>query len=191
MKVLILNGCKSDHEESSLVLDFILKELEILKWDVTSISLEDKDINFCVGCYGCLVQTPGKCLIKDDEENIIKHYVHSDLLIYLSPITFGGYSSLLKKAIDRKISILLTKMVKRNGETRHPRRYRKKQSLLGIGLLDERDSRKEEIFKSLVARNALNMWAPFQRTIIHSKGENPSDFRNNFNKVLMEVETIQ
>ncbi|MBN1800780.1 MAG: flavodoxin family protein [Candidatus Lokiarchaeota archaeon] len=191
MKALILNGCKSDHDESALVLDLILKELEILKWDITSISLEDKDINFCVGCYGCLVQTPGKCLIKDDEEIIMKHYVQSDLLIYLSPIIFGGYSSILKKAIDRKISILLTKMVKRNGETRHPRRYKKKQYLLGIGLLDTHDSKKEDIFKSLVARNALNMWAVFQRAIIHSKGENLLEFRDNLNKALREVETIQ
>ena len=61
---------------------------------------------------------------------------------------------------------------------------------LSIGLLDKRDAEKEEIFKTLVARNAINMWTPFQRAIIYLNDEEVTEFCNTFNKALMEVEAI-
>jgi len=92
--------------------------------------------------------------------------------------------------LDRQIGRVLPYFVKINGEVHHSKRYEKQQSLLSIGLLAKHDSEKEEIFKTLVARNAINMWAPFQRAIISLKGEDVSEFSSHFNKALMEVEVI-
>ena len=190
MKVLILDGTKSNNNESTKIFDLMLEELKKLNWDVASIVLEDKNIAYCTGCFGCWVQTPGECVIKDYEETIVRNMVHSDLIIYLTPIMFGGYSSILKKALDRQISRVLPYFVKVNGEVHHSKRYEKQQSLLSIGLVDKHDAEKEEIFKKLVARNAINMWAPFQRAIIYLNNEDVSEFSNNFNKALTEVEAI-
>ena len=190
MKALILDGTKSNNSESTMIFDLMLEELKKLNWEVVSIVLEDKNIEYCTGCFGCWVQTPGECVIKDFEENVVRDMVHSDLIIYLTPIVFGGYSSILKKALDRQIGRVLPYFVKINGEVHHSKRYEKQQSLLSIGLLDKHDSEKEEIFKNLVARNAINMWAPFQRAIISLKGEDVSEFSSHFNKALMEVEVI-
>ena len=190
MKALILDGTKSSNDESTKIFNLMLEELNKLNWEVISIALEDINIGYCTGCFGCWVQTPGECVIKDYEENVVKDMVHSDLIIYLTPIVFGGYSSILKKALDRQIGRVLPYFVKINGEVHHSKRYEKQQSLLSIGLLDKYDSEKEEIFKTLVARNAINMWAPFQRAIISLKGEDVSEFSNHFNKALMEVEAI-
>ena len=191
MKALILDGTKSTNNESTKIFDLMLEELKKLNWEVISIVLEDKNISYCTGCFGCWVQTPGECVIKDFEENIVKDMIHSDLIIYLTPIMFGGYSSILKKALDRQIGRVLPYFTKVDGEVHHSKRYEKQQSLLSIGLLDKHDSEKEEIFKTLVVRNAINMWAPFQRAIISLKGEELSEFSNNFNNALMEVEAIQ
>ena len=190
MKALILDGTKSSNDESTKIFNLMLEELNKLNWEVISIALEDINIGYCTGCFGCWVQTPGECIIKDYEENVVKDMVHSDLIIYLTPIVFGGYSSILKKALDRQIGRVLPYFVKINGEVHHSKRYEKQQSLLSIGLLDKHDSEKEEIFKTLVARNAINMWAPFQRAIISLKDEDVSEFSNHFNKALMEVEVI-
>jgi multimeric flavodoxin WrbA len=190
MKALILDGTKSTNNESTMIFDLMLEELKKLNWEVVSIVLEDKEIAYCTGCFGCWVQTPGECVIKDFEENVVRDMVHSDLIIYLTPIMFGGYSSILKKALDRQIGRVLPYFVKVNGEVHHSKRYEKQQSLLSIGLLDKHDAEKEEIFKTLVARNAINMWAPFQRAIIYLKGEDMAEFSNHFNKALMEVELI-
>ncbi len=190
MKAIILDGTKSDNNESTKIFDLMLEELKKLNWEVISIVLEDKNIGYCTGCFGCWVQTPGECVIKDYEEEVVRNMVHSDLIIYLTPIMFGGYSSILKKALDRQIGRVLPYFTKVDGEVHHSKRYEKEQSLISIGLLGKHDTEKEEIFKMLVARNAINMWAPFQRAIISLKGENESGFSNNFNKALMEVEAI-
>jgi len=190
MKALILDGTKSNNDESTMIFDLILEELKKLNWEVVSIVLEDKNIDYCTGCFGCWVQTPGECVIKDFEENIVRDMVHSDLIIYLTPIMFGGYSSILKKALDRQIGRVLPYFMKIDGEVHHSKRYEKQQSLLSIGLLEKHDSEKEEVFKTLVARNAINMWSPFQRAIIYLKGGDVSEFSNNFNEALMEVEMI-
>ena len=190
MKASILIGSKADDSESAKIHEIMLEELKKLNWDVTSIDLEDKNIAYCTGCFGCWVQTPGECVIKDYEEIIVREMVHSDLIIYITPIVFGGYSSILKKALDRQIGRVLPYFTKINGEVHHSKRYEKQQSLLSIGLLDKHDAEKEEVFKSLVSRNAINMWSPFQRAIIYLKGEDVAEFSNNFNKALMEVKTI-
>ena len=190
MKASILIGSKKDDIESVKIHEIILKELKKLNWDAISIVLEDEKIAYCMGCFGCWVQTPGECVIKDYEQTIVREMIHSDLIIYITPIVFGGYSSILKKALDRQISRVLPYFTKINGEVHHSKRYEKQQSLLSIGLLDKHDIEKEEIFKSLVARNAINMWSPFQRAIIYLNGEDVVEFSNNFNKALMEVEAI-
>jgi multimeric flavodoxin WrbA len=190
MKALILDGTKSNNDESTKILDLMLEELKKLKWEVSTIVLEEKNIAYCTGCFGCWIQTPGECVIKDYEEDTVRKMVHSDLIIYLTPIMFGGYSSILKKALDRQIGRVLPYFMKIDGEVHHPKRYEKQQSLLSIGLLDKRDTDKEEVFKMLVARNAINMWAPFQRALISLNGEDESNFSNNFNNALLEVEAI-
>ena len=190
MKALILDGTKSNNDESTKILDLMLEELKKLKWEVSTIVLEEKNIAYCTGCFGCWIQTPGECVIKDYEEDTVRKMVHSDLIIYLTPIMFGGYSSILKKALDRQIGRVLPYFMKIDGEVHHPKRYEKQQSLLSIGLLDKRDTDKEEVFKMLVARNAINMWAPFQRALISLNGEDELNFSNNFNNALLEVEAI-
>lgn len=190
MKASILIGSKADDSESAKIHEIMLEELKKLNWDATSISLEDKNIAYCTGCFGCWVQTPGECVIKDYEETIVREMVHSDLIIYITPIVFGGYSSILKKALDRQIGRVLPYFTKVDGEVHHSKRYEKQQSLLSIGLIDKHDAEKEEVFKSLVSRNAINMWSPFQRAIIYLNGEDVAEFSNSFNKALMEVKAI-
>jgi multimeric flavodoxin WrbA len=190
MKALILIGSKTDDSESVKIHDIMLEELKKLNWDVTSIVLEDKNIAYCAGCFGCWVQTPGECVIKDYEETIVRKMVHTDLIIYITPIVFGGYSSILKKALDRQISRVLPYFTKIDGEVHHKKRYEKEQSLLGIGILDKPDVEKEEVFKTLVVRNFINMWSPYQQAMIYTRGQDSLEFANNFNSALREVKAI-
>ncbi len=190
MKVIILNGFKKENGEMAKIHDLMLEELKKLNWDTTSIVLEDIDIAYCTGCFGCWVQTPGECVIKDYEAEIVKNLVQSDLIIYFTPITFGGYSSILKKALDRQISRVLPYFTKVDGEIHHTQRYEKHKSLIGIGILDKPDTEKEEVFKTLIYRNSLNMWTPYHEAIIYEKGQDPLKFSNNFNKTLMNVEVV-
>ena len=80
--------------------------------------------------------------------------------VYVTPIVFGGYSYELKKLLDRQICNILPFMKKNEtGETHHPPRYETNTKFIAIGVLPKPEEESEEIFKTLVGRNALNMHA--------------------------------
>ena len=190
MKALILVGSKKTNVEANKIHDSIIKELKKLNWDINSIILEDIELAYCTGCFGCWIQTPGECVIKDDQETIVREMVKSNLIVYITPITFGGYSSILKETLDRQISRVLPYFMKIDGEVHHDKRYEKQQSLIAVGILDTPDNEKEEVFKTLVARNSINMWSPYQKAIIFTLDQEISEFCNNFNKSVVEVEQV-
>ena len=135
----------------------VMAKMKALDWEAKAFALAGMDIKACRGCFSCWVKTPGRCIIEDDQESILRAMAVSDLVIWLTPITFGGYSPELKKALDRIIPIILPFFNKVQGETRHPLRYPLRRRLLAIGTQKREDAGSEDIFRRLVKRNALNM----------------------------------
>jgi multimeric flavodoxin WrbA len=95
-----------------------------------------------------------------DTDDIAAAVAGSDLTVYVTPVTFGGYSSQLKKVLDHLIVLVLPFFKTVNGETHHVPRYRRPANLLVIGTMPEHDAESEAIFAGLAERNAINMSAP-------------------------------
>jgi len=166
MKALLLNGAINDDLKMDLIGKEIVKKLTSAAWDVESIELRTKKIAPCNGCFHCWIKTPGICIINDDGREVTKKFIQSDLVILLTPLTLGGHSSELKKALDRSISIMLPYFTKINGKTHHKKRYKYYPKLLALGILPKPDSEAERIFKDLVKRNSYNSHAPFSSTSV-------------------------
>lgn len=162
MKALIFNGSKGEDNSLKLSQEIIEAELKERGWQVDTLQLRDMDIGPCLGCFGCWIKTPGICVINDSGRIIPEKIVGSDLLIFLTPITFGGYSPELKKALDRAIPMLLPFFRKVDGEVHHVMRYKKYPKLVAIGSLPNPDEASEKTFKELVFRNAINYASPKQ-----------------------------
>ena len=159
MNAVILNG--SDGEIALNNAGKILAlELKNNGWNVESYNLYKEKIATCIGCYGCWLKTPGQCIIKDKGQEIAEKVIKSDLLILLSPVTFGGYSFHLKKVVDRLIPNILPFFTKINGEMHHKPRYKNNPKILAIGYLPRHNEESERIFTALVSRNAINMHSP-------------------------------
>jgi multimeric flavodoxin WrbA len=127
-------------------------------WEVRSFALAGMDIGPCRGCFSCWLKTPGRCVIADDQEAVLAAAAGCERFIWLTPVTFGGYSPELKKALDRIIPILLPFFKRVRGETHHPLRYPPfRRRLLVVGTRREDDAEGEQAFRRLVGRNALNM----------------------------------
>ncbi|EGD47361.1 NADPH-dependent FMN reductase [Ruminiclostridium papyrosolvens DSM 2782] len=115
----------------NLLLDlFLQKNIEVKLFEVNR-----NNIRNCMGCNGCWIVTPGECVIEDSLNNINKSYVKSDLVVYLTPVVFGQYSSAIKNVMDRFIPNVLPFFEEKNGATVHPSRYEKypRQILIGYG----------------------------------------------------------
>lgn len=65
------------------------------------ISISNLDVKPCYSCGACTTKTFFKCVINDDMQAILSHMANSDVLVYVCPIVFGGYSSDTKKVLDR------------------------------------------------------------------------------------------
>ena len=67
------------------------------------------NIMHCKGCFKCVFKNHelpiGKCLLKDDMASILKEYVGADGYIFASPCYEAFVSALMKKFLERKISL--------------------------------------------------------------------------------------
>lgn len=162
MRALILNGGPGrDSDALDALQRTFTHELTENGWDVDPIVLRDLAIAYCQGEFDCCTVTPGVCKINDAARDVARAYIQSDLVVLLTPVTFGGYSAELKKAVDRFAFPLLSPFFTRiGGETHHPRRYGRYPRLVAIGVQPHADAQSEQIFRVLVARNALTLHAP-------------------------------
>ncbi|MFX1360803.1 MAG: flavodoxin family protein [Promethearchaeota archaeon] len=190
MKALLLNGSLKNDHDFSTICSLIVELLERDGFEVEQILLKDFKIAACQGRFDCWLKTPGECKIVDYGREVTKKMVQSNLIIHFTPITFGGYSSELKKVLDRFIPDILPFFTKRNGETHHKYRYEKRSSIIAVGVLNTPDEEKESVFKELVYRNSLNMGAPVHEAIIYTKNLNKNDFINQFANILEKVEGL-
>jgi multimeric flavodoxin WrbA len=160
MKAVFLKGSPAGGQDplSNRTAAAVMAALKPGGWQVKSFALAGMNIKPCRGCFSCWARTPGRCVITDDDqEAILMATANSDLIIWLTPITFGGYAPELKKALDRIIPVLLPFFIRVKNETHHPLRYPLRRQLLVIGTQKQPDADSESVFRHLVERNALNM----------------------------------
>lgn len=182
-----MNGGEPDDLLLKEITEFLSKALGEENWEKDILELGEMEIAGCMGCFRCWIETPGICAIDDISRKIARKMISSDLLIYLTPIVFGGYSYHLKKAVDRLISVVLPFFVKVDGEIHHAKRYDRYPSFTGIGIIDSQNESEERTFRELVARNAINMHAPrFSSAVIH-RTDNTESRQENLEKTLRDV----
>ena len=155
MNALLLDGSHVNDAQTVNVKNALYKHLP----HAETIILREQKIGNCAGDFFCWVRSPGICNIDDDNRLIAAKIMHSDLVIYLTPVTFGGYSSTLKSMVDHQIQNISPFFANIHGEVHHQKRYRYYPNLLVIGWMDEPNAQAEAIFRHLVHRNAINMYA--------------------------------
>jgi len=189
MKAVIFNGAKEDDPAIKAIEKTIADQLTKEKWEVEPLELRDMKIANCAGCFGCWVKTPGTCVIDDEGRETTRKAFQSDLLVWLTPVTFGGYSSELKKALDRIIPILLPYFQIYHGQIHHEMRYKKYPKLLVIGV-QEPDVNYEETFMELAERNMLNFRPPAHAASVFQRGKNPETVPTFVKEQLKKVEVV-
>lgn len=152
MSLVILDSFQSENN-ISIALKNILKSRGE---EFFYFLLKDMSIKRCSGCGACGDKTPGKCIIKDDMQQVFKAIAKGEFVIMLTPIRFGGYSSQLKIAVDRFMVLGLPFYYVKDGTLFHRTRYGHK-NYIGIGLTEGETKGQEENFKKIVSQNADNL----------------------------------
>ncbi|MBK5114071.1 MAG: flavodoxin family protein [Candidatus Heimdallarchaeota archaeon] len=173
MNVVIFNGSLKHQTQLGPIQVAIEQEFKSRNMKTDSFVMNQIKIISCTGCFKCWDTTPGICTgVKGDAgEEIKKKVVNCDLMVLLTPITFGGYSSELKKIIERLLGTLHPGVQIIDGETHHLKRYDSYPSILAIGISENSDEDEEELFKTLIYRHSLNFYPPVYKTHIIKKDE--------------------
>ena len=190
MKAILLNGEVDENRTLRLVLQMLADDLTAAGFELEVFELRKLDIAPCQGCFGCWLRSPGECLIEDASKDVVRALVRADLLIFLTPVTFGGYSSELKKVLDRAICFVSPFFVKIQGRTHHRARYERSPRLLGLGITKNMDSESAELFESLVERNAVNFHAPSHAATVVDGNNSSETIRSKVLGALAELETL-
>jgi multimeric flavodoxin WrbA len=186
---LLLDGRRDDDPTLALAHEALVDGLAAGDWAVDDWRLRDDKIAWCAGCFKCWTTTPGVCAHHDDGRKVAERWVRSDLVVFLTPVTFGGYSSELKKALDHVLPTLLPFMRRRDGDTRHPQRYGRKRDLLVVGTVPAGQAGGAEVrtFRRLVERNTLNMQPPRWTAGVLEDGVGEWEVRVAVNALLADV----
>lgn len=159
MKYLILNGNPGDENPQfdDFLVDFSEK-LDERGNDSKIVTLRNKKIASCTGCFKCWIKTPGECVIADDAREIAREYINADMVILSSPLILGYFSALMKKTLDRSIPVIHPHLEEVDGEVHHRKRYNS-YPRAGIILEKQVDTDEEDIdiAKDLFERMCINM----------------------------------
>ncbi|MBI3170674.1 MAG: NAD(P)H-dependent oxidoreductase, partial [Chloroflexi bacterium] len=173
MKTLILNGANPTDSMGRRLNSLFQAQSNERGWEAESILLCEQKIGNCAGDFFCWMRSPGICNTDDDNRVIAAKVIQSDLVIFLTPVTFGGFSSQLKRMLDHLIQNILPFFTSINGEIHHQKRYEKYPNILVVGWQSASNSREEVIFRHLVHRMSINMNA--KTTVCGLMTDQPSE----------------
>lgn len=107
MKVLVINGSPKGERSNTMWLTRAFVDGFPDTAEVKYITLRDKDIHPCMGCFSCWTKTPGRCAISDDMQEIYQDILEADMIIESFPLYFAGMPSRMRMMTER--CLLFTK----------------------------------------------------------------------------------
>ena len=117
----------------------------------------------CLGCFGCWVKTPGRCVQKGDEgDAFVESFVRADLVLLGGATPYGCFALPIKAALDRVIPSLLPYFRRFRGEMHHLPRYPRPPRILSVAF-GEASGAEEETHLELVRAFCDNASSPRQK----------------------------
>lgn len=116
MKVLGIYGSPRKNGNSAILLDKALDGAESAGADITKIYSRDPKMVGCLECGGC--DKTGKCVVKDDMQEIYPLLESADSIILSVPIFFYSVPAQAKAIIDRCQALWRKRMLTKSKEQR-------------------------------------------------------------------------
>jgi len=189
MKAMILNGDLKGHDGLAGIQGILEEELKEAGWNAETYILNEHNIKSCTGCFKCWDTTPGICTgVKNDDANkIVEKVIQNELLVFLTPLTFGGYSSELKAIIERMLGLLQPGVMIVDGESHHLKRYERYPSIFALALTDNLDKEGEILFKKLLERHSRNFYPPVYKAEVFQASESKENIRGRVKASINEL----
>ena len=154
-----------------ILSDYIKLPVSVVKDSV--VITDNGKMRNCIGCFGCWIKTPAKCIIKDGYENLGKQFSDCSELLIISKCIYGSVSPFIKNIFDRSISYIHPYFEIVNGEMHHKRRYDNTFKITVYFYGENISDREKETAQKLLKAMAVNFHSSINKII----------FLNNINEL--------
>lgn len=160
-------------------MNLIIHDLSKEQWEALAFPLKEETkiidnsgkIKKCMGCFGCWLKTPGRCVIPDEYQRMGELAAKAEELTIISKCSFGSYSSFVKNVLDRSISYVLPFFEIREGEMHHRKRYDNQFLMRVIFFGSDITEEEKETAKELVKANAVNLHGKVKEVLFVESAE--------------------
>ena len=102
MKVIAFNGSARKEGNTSILINYVLDELQKRGIETETFNLRGKKIHGCIACQKCFENKDQRCSVTNDVLNeCIEKMLEADGIILGSPTYFTDVSTEMKALIDR------------------------------------------------------------------------------------------
>ncbi|MDR5658006.1 flavodoxin family protein [Serpentinicella sp. ANB-PHB4] len=100
MKVIGITGSPREKSNTEYYVQYTLDKIKEHGIETELITLRDKKIHHCTGCYGCI--TAKECTLeKDDFEEVFNKMLEADGILVGSPVYNSSSTAIVKALLDR------------------------------------------------------------------------------------------
>ena len=101
MKILILNGSPHPNGNTKALTRAFTEGAQEAGHEVTEYLVGSMNIKPCLGCDYCHKKGEGKCIQKDDMEQIYSELESTDMIVFASPVHYLGFTGPLQTTLAR------------------------------------------------------------------------------------------
>lgn len=100
MKILVLTGSPHENGTTAALADAFICGAKEAGHDIYRFDAAEKAVNGCIACGVC-EQGKNPCVFDDDMAELVPHLLAADLVAFVSPVYYSGFTSQIKAVIDR------------------------------------------------------------------------------------------
>ncbi|MGY5855965.1 MAG: flavodoxin family protein [Candidatus Thorarchaeota archaeon] len=171
MKLLVFNGSpRKSNGTTDVLLEAFIEGAKSSGADVEKHHIVDLNINGCRGCFNCWWVTPGKCIQRDDMDELLPAIADSDVILLGTPIYGRNVTHYLQKLLERTFVFTLPEMVAREGETSHPARISRFPRMVLAATCGFPDTSNFDVVRALYPM-ALPIFLPAAQLLLYEEGK--------------------
>ena len=103
IKIVVLTGSPRKNSNTSYMADRFIAGATEAGHEVFKFDCARSDVSGCIGCNHCNMNGP--CIYDDDFSKLRPKLIEADLVAFVSPMYYFGFSSQIKRVIDRFYAI--------------------------------------------------------------------------------------
>lgn len=172
MKITVFNGSpKAERGNTHVMVAALLEGAAEVGASTENVLLARKKIAHCIGCFACWTKTPGKCVLKDDVEGLLKKYMASDIVIMASPLYVDHVTGIMKDFMDRSLPLVCPQFEMGDaGQMRHVSRFEKYPSIVWVSNCGFPEKDQFAVLQLACERDIRNNKADILAQICRSQG---------------------